>query len=129
MSSEPESQKAALDRALHHATEYLESMETRSVVTAATHEELTERLDIELQDGSLATEQVIDELAARDGDHDRRTDEVIDRIQAKGVTWFGGSNWRGTRVMRVSVLNWRTSERDVSGAMEPVRQVLEELDG
>ncbi len=104
-------------------------METRSVVTTATHEELTERLDIELQDGSLAAEQVIDELAARDGDHDRRTDEVIERIQAKGVTWFGGSNWRGTRVMRVSVLNWRTSERDVSGAMEPVRQVLEELDG
>ena len=46
------SEKAALDRALHHATEYLESLETRSVITTATHEELTERLDIELQDKS-----------------------------------------------------------------------------
>ena len=66
---------------------------------------------------------------AKDGDHDRRTDEVIDRIQAKGVTWFGGSNWRGTRVMRVIVLNWRTREKDVADAIESVRQVLEELDG
>ena len=57
------SEKAALDRALHHASEYLESLETRSVITTATHEELTERLDIELQDKSLPAEQVIDELA------------------------------------------------------------------
>ncbi len=57
------SEKAALDRGLHHASEYLESLETRSVITTATHEELTERLDIELQDKSLPAEQVIDELA------------------------------------------------------------------
>ena len=42
----------------------------------------------------------------RDGDHDRRTDEVIRRIQAKGVSWFGGTTWRGMRVMRVSLVNW-----------------------
>src|SRR5205814_1727677 len=41
----------------------------------------------------------------RDGDHDRRTDEVIRRIQAKGVAWFGGTTWRGMRVMRVSLVN------------------------
>ena len=38
-------------------------------------------------------------------------------------------NWRGTRVMRVIVLNWRTREKDVADAIESVRQVLEELDG
>jgi len=64
-------------------------------------------------------------FVAEDGDHDGRTDEVIEKIQAQGVTWFGGSNWRGRRVMRVSVLSWRTSEEDVARAIESVRQALE----
>src|SRR6185312_15812137 len=46
---------------------------------------------------------------AGDGDHDRRTDDVIGRIQAKGVAWFGGVTWRGMRVMRISVCNWMTN--------------------
>lgn len=59
-----------------------------------------------------------------DGDHDRFTDEVIRRIQARGVAWFGGATWRGMRVMRVSVSNWRTTEEDVARTIESVREAL-----
>ena len=45
-----------------------------------------------------------------DGDHDTRTDEVIARIQAGGVAWFGGATAGGRRVMRMSVCNWRTTD-------------------
>ncbi len=61
---------------------------------------------------------------SEDGNHDRRTDEIIERIQTKGVTWFGGTTWRNKRVMRVSVCNWRTSASDVDRAVESVRNVL-----
>jgi glutamate/tyrosine decarboxylase-like PLP-dependent enzyme len=61
---------------------------------------------------------------SRDGDHGRFTDEVIHRIQAQGVAWFGGATWRGMRVMRVSVCNWRTTEDDVERTIESVREVL-----
>lgn len=61
---------------------------------------------------------------ADDGDHDRRTDEVIARVQASGEAWFGGTTWNGTRAMRVSVVNWRTTDRDVDRAVAAVRQVL-----
>jgi glutamate/tyrosine decarboxylase-like PLP-dependent enzyme len=50
---------------------------------------------------------------ADDGDHDRATDEIIRRIQAAGIAWFGGATWRGMRVMRVSVCNWLTDDNDV----------------
>lgn len=59
-----------------------------------------------------------------DGDHDRRTDEVIARIQRQGVAWFGGATWRGMRVMRVSVCNWVTSDRDIDRTIESVREAL-----
>jgi glutamate/tyrosine decarboxylase-like PLP-dependent enzyme len=59
-----------------------------------------------------------------DGDHDRATDDVIRRIQAEGVAWFGGTTWQGMRVMRISVCNWLTSEQDIQQALESVAKVL-----
>jgi glutamate/tyrosine decarboxylase-like PLP-dependent enzyme len=59
-----------------------------------------------------------------DGDHDQRTDEVIARIQAGGDAWFGGTTWNGMRAMRISVVNWRTNDRDVDRAVAAVRDAL-----
>ena len=64
-----------------------------------------------------------------DGDHDRQTDRVIARVQAKGVAWFGGATWRDMRVMRVSVCNWRTTDHDIDRSIETVREALCELRG
>ncbi|WP_282606628.1 aminotransferase class V-fold PLP-dependent enzyme [Pelagibius sp. Alg239-R121] len=61
-----------------------------------------------------------------DGNHDRRTDEVIARIQTGGEAWFGGVTWQGKRAMRISVCNWLTSEQDIERAVEAVRKALVE---
>lgn len=61
-----------------------------------------------------------------DGDHDRATDEVIGRIQAKGVAWFGGATWRGRRVVRISVCNWLTTDDDITATLASVAEVLAE---
>jgi glutamate/tyrosine decarboxylase-like PLP-dependent enzyme len=63
---------------------------------------------------------------AKDGNHDRRTDDVIERIQAKGVAWFGGATWRGMRVMRISVCNWATTDRDIDQTIASVREAIAE---
>jgi glutamate/tyrosine decarboxylase-like PLP-dependent enzyme len=59
-----------------------------------------------------------------DGDHDRRTDAVIQRIQEGGIAWFGGVTWHGQRAMRVSVCNWLTTERDIDRSIAAVRAAL-----
>jgi glutamate/tyrosine decarboxylase-like PLP-dependent enzyme len=61
-----------------------------------------------------------------DGNHDRRTDAIIEGIRVKGVAWFGGTMWNNKRVMRISVCSWRTSEEDVDRAIDSVREVLAE---
>ena len=61
---------------------------------------------------------------AEDGQHDRRTDAVIARIQANGVAWFGGVTWNGCRAMRVSVCNWATTGRDIDLTVASVRDAV-----
>src|SRR5215472_3939033 len=61
---------------------------------------------------------------ASDHDHDRRTDEVIARVNQGGEAFFSGSTWRGRRVMRISVCNWQTSEEDIRRTVEAVRAVV-----
>ncbi|MCC6471102.1 MAG: aspartate aminotransferase family protein [Alphaproteobacteria bacterium] len=81
-----------------------------------------------LDGAEIAARPVINQGLMRflgpDGDHDRRTDAVIRRIQAQGKAWFGGATWRGMRVMRVSVCNWATTDRDIDRAIDAVRAAI-----
>jgi len=61
---------------------------------------------------------------ASEADHDRRTDAVIAGINATGEAFFSGTTWRGRRAMRVSVVNWRTTEQDVVRAIAAARQAI-----
>jgi glutamate/tyrosine decarboxylase-like PLP-dependent enzyme len=56
--------------------------------------------------------------------HDAHNDAVIARINASGEAFFSGTTWRGQRAMRVSVSNWRTSERDVERTVAAVAAAL-----
>lgn len=57
-------------------------------------------------------------------ENDAFTDEIIDKINATGEAFFSGTTWRGRRAMRVSVVNWRTSENDVDRAVAAARAAL-----
>jgi len=64
-------------------------------------------------------------LDPRGSDHDRRTDDVIARINRSGEAFFTGTTWRGQRAMRVSVCSWRTSDQDVERTLECVAKALD----
>lgn len=58
------------------------------------------------------------------GDHDARTEEVIDRINNSGEAWFGPTMWHGMRVMRISLSSFRTTGKDIDRAVAAVRRAL-----
>lgn len=64
---------------------------------------------------------------ATQADHDAWTDGMAAAISASGETFVAGSTWRGRRVMRVSVVNWSTSEDDVDRSVAAIAGVLVEL--
>ena len=61
---------------------------------------------------------------ATEEDHDRRTDEMVERINAHGGAFFMGTTWRGRRAMRVSVMNWQTERHHVAMAIQAVAECL-----
>lgn len=61
---------------------------------------------------------------AGEEDHDRHTEATIAAIVATGEVFFGGSTWRGRRVMRVSVCGWQTNGDDVDRAVAAAAAVL-----
>lgn len=58
-------------------------------------------------------------------DHDRRTEQMISRINDKGDGFFSGTTWRGRRAMRVSVCNWQTHQDDVERAVSSIASLLD----
>jgi glutamate/tyrosine decarboxylase-like PLP-dependent enzyme len=59
-----------------------------------------------------------------DGDHDKRTDDIINRINETGEAWFGPTTWQGKRVMRVSMSNFRTTADDIDRAIAAFKEIL-----
>lgn len=64
---------------------------------------------------------------ATEADHDAKTLAVIAAINASGEAFFSGTKWNGRQAMRVSVVNWRTTEDDVKRTIQAVRQAVERL--
>lgn len=63
-------------------------------------------------------------------DADETTRAVIRRVQRDGTCWLGGTTWKGKAAMRVSVINWSTTEVDVDRSAEAILACLAaELDG
>ena len=56
---------------------------------------------------------------------DKTTIDVIGRVQADGTCWVGGATWFGEQVMRISVSNWATTERDIDRSAEAILDCYE----
>jgi len=61
---------------------------------------------------------------ATEADHDRRTEQVLARINASGEALFTGTVWRGKRCMRVSVSSWKSTPADVQRALAAIAASL-----
>jgi glutamate/tyrosine decarboxylase-like PLP-dependent enzyme len=67
---------------------------------------------------------VLNQVMVRFGDDDTLTNDVIARLQAGGVCWFGGTTWAGRAAMRISVSSWQTDATDVDRSVEEIRAAL-----
>jgi glutamate/tyrosine decarboxylase-like PLP-dependent enzyme len=55
---------------------------------------------------------------------DATTRRVIDAVQASGECWMSGTTWRGRAAMRISVVNWQTTEADVGRSVAAIGAAL-----
>lgn len=57
-------------------------------------------------------------------DHDIRTKRVIENINEGGDAFFSGTAWKGMYAMRISVVSWRTTDKDVLKTVEAVKAAV-----
>lgn len=57
-------------------------------------------------------------------DHDAYTDHIIRRINSSRVAWFGGTTWKGMRVMRISVCSHLSTRQDMDITFKTIQAVL-----
>jgi glutamate/tyrosine decarboxylase-like PLP-dependent enzyme len=50
---------------------------------------------------------------------------VVDAVQASGDCWMSGTVWRGRPAMRISVVNWQTTEDDVDHSVRAIEAALD----
>jgi glutamate/tyrosine decarboxylase-like PLP-dependent enzyme len=79
---------------------------------------LADRVD-SVEGCEVVNEVVLNQVLIRVGDEDE-TRRVEASIQADGSCWLGGTNWRGERLLRVSVSNWSTTEADVDACVRAI---------
>jgi glutamate/tyrosine decarboxylase-like PLP-dependent enzyme len=77
-----------------------------------------ERLAI-TEGAEVLNDIVLNQVLVRFGDDDE-TDRVIAAVQRSGECWMGATSWHGVRAMRISVVNWRTTEADVDRSITAI---------
>ncbi|HEY1330674.1 MAG TPA: pyridoxal-dependent decarboxylase [Actinomycetota bacterium] len=66
---------------------------------------------------------VLNQVLLRFAD-DETTDRVLAAVQDGGEAWPSGTTWDERRAIRLSVSNWRTSDRDVARTVEAFRKAI-----
>jgi glutamate/tyrosine decarboxylase-like PLP-dependent enzyme len=78
---------------------------------------------VELEGSEVLNEVVLNQVLFRFAD-DEETNASLAAVQASGEAWMAGTTWDGRAAIRLSVSNWRTSERDIERTLEAFRMAL-----
>jgi glutamate/tyrosine decarboxylase-like PLP-dependent enzyme len=68
---------------------------------------------------AVLNDVVLDQVLVSFGDADA-TNRVIAAVQADGTCWCGGTVWQGQTAMRISVVNWSTTDEDVEQSLTAI---------
>jgi glutamate/tyrosine decarboxylase-like PLP-dependent enzyme len=64
--------------------------------------------------------QVVVRFGGDERSDDLLTSKVIERIQREGTCFAGGAQWKGLRIMRLSVTSWATSDEDADRSVAAI---------
>jgi len=67
----------------------------------------------------VVNDVVLNQVLVRVGDAEL-TNSVERLVQSDGVCWLGATTWRGERLLRISVSNWSTTERDIELTVDAI---------
>jgi glutamate/tyrosine decarboxylase-like PLP-dependent enzyme len=76
-------------------------------------------------DVRIINEVVLNQILVSFGD-DELTRDVIERVQADGTTWLGGTTFHGEAAMRISVSGWNTTQDDIDRSADAILRCFDD---
>lgn len=73
----------------------------------------------------ILNEVVLNQVLVSFGDAET-TNRIIKKIQEEGTCWCGGTIWKGTTAMRISVSSWMTTEEDIEQCSAAIIKIAKE---
>ena len=75
----------------------------------------------------ILNDVVLNQVLVRFGDDDEVTRAIVAGVQHEGTCWLSGTSWRGMAAMRISVVNWSTTDADVDMSADAILRVADTL--
>ena len=75
------------------------------------------------REAEILNDVVLNQVLVRFADDDRRTQAVVRGVQQDGTCWLSGTTWQGKAAMRISLVNWSTTDEDVERSAEAILRV------
>ena len=72
----------------------------------------------------IVNDVVLNQVLVRFDDDDEVTNAVIEGVQEDGTCWLGGSTFRDRAVMRISVIGWQTTAKDIDRSADAILSVF-----
>jgi glutamate/tyrosine decarboxylase-like PLP-dependent enzyme len=72
----------------------------------------------------IVNDVVLNQVLVRFDDDDDVTNAVIEGVQKEGTCWLGGSTFRDRAVMRISVIGWQTTAKDIDRSADAILNVF-----
>ncbi len=88
---------------------------------------LADRLDA-IDGVEVVNDVVLNQVLVRVGDA-ATSERVERRVQESRRCWLGATTWRGERLLRISISNWSTGERDVDVGADEIARAREGGEG
>lgn len=75
---------------------------------------------------TIANDVVLNQVLVWFGS-DAMADAVVAAVQASGECWMGATTWGGRRCMRLSIVNWSTTEADIDRSVAAIARAFASL--
>jgi glutamate/tyrosine decarboxylase-like PLP-dependent enzyme len=75
---------------------------------------------------AILNDVVLNQVLVRFADSDDVTRAVVRRVQDDGTCWLSGTTWHGMAAMRISLVNWSTTEDDIELSAEAILKAFRE---
>ncbi len=75
----------------------------------------------------ILNDVVLNQVIATMPGREELCSKIATHVQASGEAWFGATHWQGKEAIRISIVSWVTTSRDIDRTLAAIQTAMNEL--